>query len=499
MGPNPPSSPMELPSSPPTQKSFNLKHVARLSDSIWCSKRATKEKSPISTNNIFSKIAEEDSLSSDPITAQNFEPKNTKDNIYQKKSNKRKSPDSTPPTINSRKIIQIEEPKITKQHTFLSAIQEARNLLVKAYSLTETIEKQDAVLDLVEIFRNYIEEGRVRPISINKPTASPSELSPTNEVPAVPEPTLPSYAQMLRRNVPILPPATAQNPANGMKVLHKLTRQAAPAVCPTETIIQNIVPKSSPIQITTTLPRENVVTLVTKQGEILPTYDAFSIRERINKILGKRAISRVHTSVKGNLVLTCMDSPPSELLLDQEKWETIFAGWPINKVQKVSHWLKLVVHGVPTSIPINAINEEIEIFNEGTKTQGQPRWLSKSYQQRLRASITFSVTSEEERDNLIKSGVLIGGLRLKVVSFQQSTQKTQCLKCLSFGHHQIGCTKDPICAICLGKHITTAHKCSACSATQSCTHHAVQCANCKSNTHLAFQRQDCDYFKALSC
>ena len=246
-------------------------------------------------------------------------------------------------------------------------------------------------------------------------------------------------------------------------------------------------------------PSHNVVTLVTKSGAALPTYQPFTIRENINKILGKRAISRVHTSIKGNIVLTCMESSPSELSLDQDKWEPAFAGWPNQKVQKITHWPKVVVHGVPTCIPLDALNEEIEIYNKGIQTQGEPRWLTRSHKQSSKASITFSVTTEEEKEHLLESGVMIGGLYLKAVNYQQATYKTQCRNCLAYGHHQSHCKKPPVCAFCSREHLSSAHCCNTCKATESCVHHAVQCANCKSNTHLAFQKQNCDYFKALSC
>lgn len=185
--------------------------------------------------------------------------------------------------------------------------------------------------------------------------------------------------------------------------------------------------------------------------------------------------------------------------MDQDKWESVFSDWPIQKAQKITHWPKLVVHGVPTFIPIQHINEEIEVFNENIMTQGQPRWLSQTYKQRGKTSLTFSVTTEQEKEHLLKLGVLIGGPLLKVVNYQQSTQRTQCKKCLVFGHHQLGCKNKPVCAICFRAHMSMDHQCSTCKATQSCVHQAVQCANCKSNTHLAFQRQDCDYYKALAC
>ena len=416
---------------------------------------------------------------------------------------KRKSTEETPAPLSHRKVILTSEPGITKQYSYSAAIQEARDLLVKAYYLTEDKGKQDAVLDLVEVFRNFTEEGRTNMKGMINTTNKPSEaVNLSNAAPEI-KATVPSYAQILKSSTQSEITSILPLKSNGMKVLGKGTSQQSgnniAAAGKT-----SITPTVETATATTTSPpppfhHANVITLVTKSGGVLPLYQPFSVRERINKILGKRAISRVHTSVKGNVVLTCMDSSPSELLLDQQKWEPVFEGWPIHKAQKVNHWPKLVVHGVPKCIPIEALNEEIEVFNKGITTQGQPRWIGKTYSQSLRGSVTFSVTTEEEKNQLLGSGVLIGGLWLKVVPFLQSTQKTQCRRCLTYGHHQSTCIKVPVCAFCLGEHETSHHKCNTCQSTQSCIHHAVHCANCKSNTHLAFQKQDCDYYKALSC
>lgn len=508
MDPISPTSDM-VQSSPPTQRSFNIQNVSRLSDSIWNSKQ--QNNSIISSGSklskaiptIFSPMVSNCLLSSDPITSQDFKPNTAGNKIQQVSSKKRKSPDSAPSELQYRKVIRTAEPGITKQLSYSTAIEEARDLLVKAYHLTEDKEKQDAVLDLVEVFRNFTEEGRANSTAMKKIIPEPIvPLTPTQVAQNSSQPS-PSYAQIVRSSAPAESTATYKKPLNKMTVLsksnhHPMVEKKIEPIASTKENTKSTAP-------TTVFPPaiishgENVITLITKSGGILPSYQPFSIRESVNKILGKRAISRVHTSVKGNVVLTCMDSSPSELLLDQDKWEPVFEGWPILKAQKVSHWPKLVVHSVPTYIPIEELNKEIEGFNEGITTQGQPRWLSKSYKQALRGSVSFSVTTEGEKEYLINSGVLIGGLLLKVVAFQQSTQKTQCQRCLTYGHHQTTCTRTPVCAICLGAHKSPDHQCTTCKATQNCVHHAIKCANCKSNTHMAFQRQDCDYYKALAC
>lgn len=505
-------SPQNLSSSPPTKPTFSIKNVQRLSQSRWNNLSAKVEKPVKDSQSIFQAKLPSCSLSSDPITAQDLEPKiSTFTQGTIPKIRKRKCPDSPLTIAQPKKVVTVAEMARPKIYDYDSIILEARDLLVKAYSLTDKKDKKDAALDLIEVFRNFTEEGRIQMPVTQRPSSPLSR-------PATPEhqissniPAAPSYAQVLGKNTPAICVTQPKEPASGMKILTRQSTNiaessgssATPALSAriVTSVPNDLNPNTRPTFTahSDTNLAQNVITLVTKSGCTLPIYQPFSIRESFNKILGKKAISRVHTSAKGNLVLTCWDSTPNELLLDQEKWETIFADWPVQKAQKITHWPKLVVYGVPTGIPIQEINQEIESFNDGIQTQGQPRWLTKSHNQALRATITFSVTTEDEKVQLLKNGVLIGGLLLRVANYQLSTQNTQCHKCLTYGHHQVGCTKQTVCAICLGGHMTSNHSCVTCKASQSCIHHALKCANCNSNTHLAFQQHECDYYKALAC
>lgn len=83
----------------------------------------------------------------------------------------------------------------------------------------------------------------------------------------------------------------------------------------------------------------------------------------MNKAMGKIAISRVHTSVKYNVVPSCFAASPDEMLAKKGKWQHISDKWPIAKAQKVENWLPLVAHRVPTSTLISDFKEEVENFN----------------------------------------------------------------------------------------------------------------------------------------
>lgn len=243
---------------------------------------------------------------------------------------------------------------------------------------------------------------------------------------------------------------------------------------------------------------EKILTIVINVGFEPPKYNALSIRDDINSILGRKAIARVHTSPRNNVFLTCLETSADELLASKHKWERIFSDWPISAIQKVNNWPKLVVHGIPTTIPINRLKNEAEEYNKSIQLQGEPRWLTGS-PKKTHASAVISVATEKQKNELLKSGILIGGQLLKVVKYQSHTEKTQCRICLKYGHFSTFCRRKPVCAFCLESHLTSEHTCSSCSKAGSCSEHPKKCYNCNSNNHNALQKDECEYYKALTC
>ena len=183
---------------------------------------------------------------------------------------------------------------------------------------------------------------------------------------------------------------------------------------------------------------------------------------------------------------------------NQPKWTHIFFEWPISKVQKVEQWPTIVVHGVPTCIPITNISAEISSFNANISVQGKPRWLSNGPPKTAHGSLAVTVGSEEEKSRILKTGILIGGLLLKAVNYKSNSERTLCDNCLKYGHHRLMCKRRPVCAICLGNHNSKEHSCSSCKASDNCQHHPLKCSNCKSSKHNALQKKDCEFYKALS-
>ena len=255
----------------------------------------------------------------------------------------------------------------------------------------------------------------------------------------------------------------------------------------TRTLSQRINPTTDP----------KVITLVINKGSSVPVHQPNIMRDKINKAMGKVAISRIHTSPKNNIVLTCFKSTPEEMLLNKPKWEKVFHDWPISKIQQVECWPTVVVHSVPSYLPITSFAAEVTTFNDNITVQGVPRWLT-GIPKTAHGSVVLTLGSEDEKDRVLKSGILIGGMLLKTVNYVPNTSKILCKTCLKYGHHFLTCKRQPVCAFCKGGHLSSSHKCSTCKASVNCEHHPSLCYNCNSSSHNTLEKQNCEFYKALS-
>lgn len=488
--PDPPSDPITetVCSSPLLPDLINLTKQPRLADSRW---------------NLDQTKTDFSDFSSDPLTGTEFLAGINTTKTNHQLSKKRTSSALTDPHYHPSKYTRVgsktgTNPSIVKVKTSFGNILDARDLLVEAYYLTKDRVEQTNLLDLIEIFRKITENKSLKTAvdmeQINKPKPQPSNTdttpTPTPTTPLTPEPCalpnhLPTYAEKLKAFLPTQGPGIALP----LPVAEQEKNQPNKATTATS---------DGSATNTACLNLDKIITLVTTKGKPLPFYQATQVRDSLNKVLGRKAIARVHTSPHQNLVLTCLDASAEEVLSKLAMWKPIFEGWPISEVQRVNNWPKLVVHGVPTSIPISQFKDEAEDYNSGLQIQGAPRWLLKQ-PQKAHSSVVFTVKSEDEKQLLKKRGILIGGLLLRVVNYQSTTHKTQCRNCLKFGHHSSSCRNPSICAICRSTHSTAEHSCATCHSSQGCNHFQTKCANCNSPTHNALQKHSCEVFKVLTC
>lgn len=501
-------------------KEIDLTKLPRLEDSQWNNKKAMNSLRKPAVNTPENFTSDFSNFSSDPFTSSVFTAgqltKKSKPVVEIRKRSSMASPTTEYSHSKAIKITPPSEKPEKAYNLYETAVNDCRDLLVTAYNLTDDRLRKTELLDLLEIFRSYTETGKIRlparnPLAKDKKkfikfdgwkdydsanhesengTLQINEMTNNSSQPSEPSP---------REEYPLLPKASAQP---NTSVAHKSLWKPAPS---TRGVLNNTQTKkkaANTAQYKTNIEQDRankILTIITtKNGNELPQYNATNVRDKINKLMGKIAIARVHTSPNKNIVLTCHNSTPDELLTKREVWRSVIAGWSVDDIQKINHWPKLVVHGVPTNLTFPEFKREVAEFNPLVNIEGEPRWLTKS-QKKSHASVVISVRNENQKHQLRKSGLLVSGLLLKVVNYQSSTSKSQCRKCLKFGHQAPLCNKAAICGYCAGKHLTFNHSCNVCKSSSPCIHTPKKCANCQSSTHTAFEREHCEYVKALSC
>lgn len=366
----------------------------------------------------------------------------------------------------------------TKFKTAEQALYSARDSILEASRLTSNRAFQTQILDFLTIFRAYTEnEFKVLPNvppETHVPTAKENKKSISADISPF-SGGRKSYAQAVKAPNP----STVSNPTKSSQI------QKQKRVQPHNSV-QSSVKKNE----------KRIITLVVTKGSQAPTYQPTVLRDAVNKAMQKKAISRVHTSTRHNIVLTCYHSSPEELLESQAKWQHIFEGWPIVKAQKLESWPTVVVHGVPASFPVDSLAEEVSSFNQNITVQGKPRWLT-GRPKAAHGSVVMTLGSDTQKASVLKSGILIGGLLLRAVNYQTSTARTLCRNCLKYGHQQLQCRRPAVCAFCHGGHASSEHSCSVCKSSTNCQHHTTQCSNCKATTHNALHKSECEFYKAL--
>ena len=288
--------------------------------------------------------------------------------------------------------------------------------------------------------------------------------------------------------------AKAPNGPKGPIVIKQPSNSKAPRVKGPQQTAAKAKAKSTPKESK----EDRQVILRLKKDPTRVSIPSHGLRNELNEIIGKTAITSVELSARGNIVITT-NKPytANELLTSVREWKSVFEAYPVEAAEIPTSWVKLVAHGVPVLSEIDTIGifqQEAETFNP-VKIKGTPRWLKAPTEDKRAGSVVFAVPTEEEALYSRKNGLYIAGVRVKVAVFKAFTQKTQCYRCQGFGHNPTLCNKPVACAICSKKHLTRMHKCTSCNASQVCEHIAPACVNCKGK-HAANNRE-CEVYRAV--
>ena len=446
-----------------------------------------------------------DQLSSDPIAGLS-PPESSK---YANQNNLKEIPgkdkriqyDGTAKTPNPLPQSSKSCPTVTATSTNLDlseqAILQARDLIVKAYSLTQDRAKQTRYLDLLEIFREYTERGMLSKAS-----------------------------NIIASQVANLETATRQIETKA-KDLSRIAKPAIPSLQPQKPLTQTPKPSMAQVanqgQSTTSAPQEWTVVGKKQNGpsdrnlhpaqgkakaarrvifiqkadtnlDISPLKD----RNLLNNAFAAKGIkgpvvNLVSKTSSGNIAITTTEEYTADFFLEKKEiWEKII---PHEAVQKDQPWYKVVAHGIPLAdfnheSGMEMIKSEVMIFNKGLKPIGLPHWISseENRNKNRAGSVAIAFATEEEANRAIRNRLYIAGISTRVTKYFTVAPTTQCLKCQAFGHLDNYCRREAKCGLCGEKHSTQQHYCSACKTKgKECKHLAPKCANC-SEQHKSSSR-----------
>jgi hypothetical protein len=242
------------------------------------------------------------------------------------------------------------------------------------------------------------------------------------------------------------------------------------------------------------------VILKLQRGAPTPEIKPIELRNKLNKALNEIAILALSVSDRGNIVITTKAPYTAKKLLEEKaKWAPLLKELPIESADLPTSWTKLVAKGVPNleeTASLDIFAAEAMTFS-GVKVLGQPRWLRTPGPAQRAGSVVFAVPSEAVGAHCRKEGLYVAGVRLRVEAYKEYTIRTQCYRCLSFGHNPRTCRRPVRCAFCSEKHLTRDHSCPSCKASQGCSHFKVSCYNCKGE-HLTTSKAQCGVYKGIA-
>lgn len=268
------------------------------------------------------------------------------------------------------------------------ALEMARNPVIQAANLTENNPtEQTSLLDLVEVFRDYTETGRV-----NKKNSAilGDQIS-----------SLSNASKELRDKIKRLEKptqATQQQQQQQQPTTQPISYAAAVAAVRSKeqqwTTIQKKPQKARPSL------KERQLVLVSQGAPA--AFNALKLRNAFNEAFTAKGgvqspvVASVTISSKGNKVLTTTPAFTAKYLLENQNiWQDITT---FKTAQPITSWFKVVIHKLPINHGLEVIEDEIETFNKGLKVVGTPFWItpeSKRGQQSYGSACVAFATEEE--------------------------------------------------------------------------------------------------------
>lgn len=412
-------------------------------------------------------------------------------------------------------------------------IREARSLLLKAINITPSHDQQSRLLDLVEIFREYTEFGRIRHTSTLLASQVANLENATKRI------EIQSRTQQATQ-AKLATLATQANTSSGKPTWAKIATQEPPHSQTDKdwTIVSHTKSKNQGGNGTSTLTssgsargtnttsardtslystRDAKNTALSRKCTFLlahieqaTSFSAISVRNLLNTAFRSKGIkglviSMVSLSSKGNIIVNTTPEFNSDFLVSNI--DIIKGVLPLVKsIQKGEPWYKVIIHGIPirefdTPEGMDLVLEEIKTFNKGLEPIGQPYWATSKEKRdsglQRAGSVVVAFPTEIQANRAIKNRLLIAGISAKVVKYHTISSTAQCTRCAGYGHLDSICKREPKCLLCGESHVTENHFCSICKKKgKKCPHVITKCSNCLSTTHSANSKL-CEVYLAI--
>jgi hypothetical protein len=318
-------------------------------------------------------------------------------------------------------------------------IEQARNLVAKASVLAISTERKTQLLDLLEVFRNFTEQGRVNKhgLSVLANQVSSLETVSKNFGKSVRgmHKTAPKQSPAPASASASAPAFSASTPAvNGN---HPLSYAASAATGPNAN--WNVIEKK---KAQAPKPKHTLsncqLVLTQEEHQTAAGIDPLAIRNAFNAAFAAKGVSNpvvasVKASKRENIVLTTTPSFNAEYLLEHLNiWKHLAT---FKEALPIQPWFKVAIHGIPTSFHTNAdlaiLKEEIPTFNNGIKIVGNPYWLTKEEKrsEQLSGSACIAFASEQEAQRAIRGKLFLLGISVRVEKLHSTPASTQCPSC----------------------------------------------------------------------
>jgi hypothetical protein len=144
----------------------------------------------------------------------------------------------------------------------------------------------------------------------------------------------------------------------------------------------------------------------------------------------------------------------------------------------------MVVHCVPTDLPLENLQQELTTYKPGLAMASPPRWLVSPDRRKEKKSsfVVIALSGNKAQDVANRPLLSTFSSTLRAERKLCFGPSTQCSNCQMFGHHTLKCTHTPACCLCAQPHLTGAHSCPTTNCSTNgrlCSHTKAKCANCQ--------------------